>query len=567
MNKLSGKKEFLTYLLIIFVIVSFGFYLRATNLTEPSFVDDEYLHVYAAKSILGSEEPTLPSGEIYDRAILYTYLVAFSFKVLGVNEYAARIPSVIFGTLSIILVFFIGRRLFGTLVGIISAFLVAFVPLEIAWSRECRFYAMYQFFYLLGFYAFYNGLEGEVEDFKKRALKASSKGFRAIASRLSNWNIDLGWLLISIVSIFIAFSLQPLTVLLYGSVISYLFLMFIITSISQGLQKAIRTKYFLFFVLSAISGVIGLISLVLENPTYLKATAGYSPVWAGDSKPYAYRYFIFLNSYYLFPIGAFFVLGAIRIFTRLHKAGFYTVVCTGVPLMAHSFFASVGAPRYILDIFPLILLVSSYFMYDFFKTNLETMLHSISAYKNVRFQPSGRLVRAALMCLFILLFLPISWWFRHSFKTPGYMMSVRSEDIGGRIHGRLREACLYVRNIYKPGDIVIASTPLGALYYCGTVDYRLNNGDLGNVKNEDRSSQDPLNVKAIKDLGFLKKVLSQHPHGWIIIDIDEWRNTNDISSDISEFISSNLTRHNKEVDETILVFSWGKRYQFKAKND
>ena len=96
---------------IIFALTVICFYLRFNNLGDHSFSNDEAITTYAAIGVLEHGTPVLPSGEVYTRALLNTYLIALSFKTLGVSEFSARIVSVIFGTLTIPLVYLLGKEL------------------------------------------------------------------------------------------------------------------------------------------------------------------------------------------------------------------------------------------------------------------------------------------------------------------------------------------------------------------------------------------------------------------------------------------------------------------------
>ena len=103
---LFNNKKYVVFAIILFIVVCGGFYIRVIKLGETSLSFVEPLHIYPAKSILETGEPTLPSGSEYSRALWFTQLVALSFKLFGINEFSARFPSVVFGTLSIIVVFF-----------------------------------------------------------------------------------------------------------------------------------------------------------------------------------------------------------------------------------------------------------------------------------------------------------------------------------------------------------------------------------------------------------------------------------------------------------------------------
>ena len=152
----------LTPISIFFILVALtaiGFYLRFNDLGCRSFWTDEVITSYAAIGLLEHGAPVMPSGEVYTRALLNTYLIALSFKIFGISESSARIVSVIFGTLMIPLAYLLGKEFESKRVGIIAALLITFSAFEILWAREARMYAQFQFFYLLTAYLFYVSLK------------------------------------------------------------------------------------------------------------------------------------------------------------------------------------------------------------------------------------------------------------------------------------------------------------------------------------------------------------------------------------------------------------------------
>jgi len=141
--------------MIVVLLTASGFILRMYDLGSQSFWIDEAISSIAATAILDTGTAVFRSGVAYTRGILNTALIALSFTIFGVTESAARIPSVIFGTLTIPLVYLIGSRWGNSRIGIIAAVLVAFSVWEIAWSRQARMYQQLQFFYILSLYLFY----------------------------------------------------------------------------------------------------------------------------------------------------------------------------------------------------------------------------------------------------------------------------------------------------------------------------------------------------------------------------------------------------------------------------
>lgn len=92
----------------------------------------------AARGILEHGLPILPSGFVYTRGLLPAYLEAASFALFGVSDLAARLPSLIFGTLLAPAVFLLGRDIGGRPVGLAAAAIVAvsttLIPLaRLAW--------------------------------------------------------------------------------------------------------------------------------------------------------------------------------------------------------------------------------------------------------------------------------------------------------------------------------------------------------------------------------------------------------------------------------------------------
>lgn len=141
--------------LILIFFTAFGFALRFYDLGSQSLWYDEGYSIQAALAMLDGGSPVLPSGWFYSHGLLNTGIMAGSMGIFGETELAARLPSVIFGTLTIPLVFYFARRIGGTRVALIAAFIVTFLALEIAWSRQARMYQQLQFFYILSLYLFY----------------------------------------------------------------------------------------------------------------------------------------------------------------------------------------------------------------------------------------------------------------------------------------------------------------------------------------------------------------------------------------------------------------------------
>lgn len=132
---------FYSWALLLIILVGFG--LRIWDLGFLSPHQDEYLHLVAAKRFM------IEDMFNYERAAFLTYIIGIFFKINdGTSLFLARFPSVIFGTASIVAIYFLARHI-NKNVGIISAYLIAFSPLCVGMSRFIREYQAYFLFFIL----------------------------------------------------------------------------------------------------------------------------------------------------------------------------------------------------------------------------------------------------------------------------------------------------------------------------------------------------------------------------------------------------------------------------------
>jgi hypothetical protein len=86
---------------------------------------------------------------------LQFYAVAASFKTLGVNTFTARLPFALLGAATIVLIYFVSKKMWESQrAGMIAALILLFSIPFLLLSRQCRYYSMSAFFSLLGLYAY-----------------------------------------------------------------------------------------------------------------------------------------------------------------------------------------------------------------------------------------------------------------------------------------------------------------------------------------------------------------------------------------------------------------------------
>jgi 4-amino-4-deoxy-L-arabinose transferase-like glycosyltransferase len=126
------------------VLVALALVLRQRSLESAGILDiDEARLTLAAQGVATHGWPVFPSGKLYTRGLLQSFLMAPSVALLAPLELAARLPSMVAGAALVLVVYLYGRRLAGSGAGLFAAALVATsVPL-IAQSREAWFYAIF----------------------------------------------------------------------------------------------------------------------------------------------------------------------------------------------------------------------------------------------------------------------------------------------------------------------------------------------------------------------------------------------------------------------------------------
>lgn len=87
----------------------------------------------------------------YDHPPLGFVLMGLSFAVFGVNEFAARFPSALLGFFCLIVIYFIGKKLFSRAVGLMSALMLSSSIWFMFRARSGNLDSPFVFFYLLTF--------------------------------------------------------------------------------------------------------------------------------------------------------------------------------------------------------------------------------------------------------------------------------------------------------------------------------------------------------------------------------------------------------------------------------
>ncbi len=125
---------------------------------------DEGMHAAMAQTMLLSGDWVTPvfNGEaFFDKPALFNWLGAISFKVFGFTEFAARLPAAIAGLGCVILVWQLGRQLYGERAGFLAGLILATSLEFIILSRVVQYDIPFTFFVTLALFCFAKGLLSE----------------------------------------------------------------------------------------------------------------------------------------------------------------------------------------------------------------------------------------------------------------------------------------------------------------------------------------------------------------------------------------------------------------------
>lgn len=140
--------------LLLFIIIG-ALGARLVNLGVQQYWGDEMLSISIVKHFRSIKDliSYLLFAEIHPPL---PYLILHYWSGwFGYSEFALRIPSVIFGLLAVLVSYLFGRFiLHSTRIGLLSALIVAFLPIQIHYSQSTRPYITYMLFGLLMLYGY-----------------------------------------------------------------------------------------------------------------------------------------------------------------------------------------------------------------------------------------------------------------------------------------------------------------------------------------------------------------------------------------------------------------------------
>ncbi|MBX4211295.1 MAG: glycosyltransferase family 39 protein, partial [Candidatus Yanofskybacteria bacterium] len=163
------KNELVVFLLIVVVAATFRFY--HLDITPPGLYPDEAMNGNNAIQALETNDFKVFYPENNGREGLFIFLQAISIKIFGNTSWALRGVSALFGTLTVIGLYFLVRLLFNRYLAAAASFLLAVSFWHVNFSRIGFRAIMAPFFIVWGLYFFWKGLaSGKISMFVTSGL-------------------------------------------------------------------------------------------------------------------------------------------------------------------------------------------------------------------------------------------------------------------------------------------------------------------------------------------------------------------------------------------------------------
>jgi hypothetical protein len=140
---------------LVLITIPMVFY----NLGYEPYWLDELASYDVAQSILHNGLPLLPSGFLYPKAELYSYLLALTMKIFGDQASSVRLISGVEYMLTLLLLYHVGCYFFDRRVAIFATVMLAFSPHALLWARQVRMYQQAQLLSLLTVYLFFRAVQ------------------------------------------------------------------------------------------------------------------------------------------------------------------------------------------------------------------------------------------------------------------------------------------------------------------------------------------------------------------------------------------------------------------------
>lgn len=144
------KKDILVIIILLFI----AFLIRVIGISNISLYVDEWIYMLKTRLILSNN--WVPVAQVFDRSPPFlSYLGAVTTVLFGGDLNTIRMISVVFGSLSVPILYLFGKAMYNRKTGLLSALFLVFSPYHILYSRVYMLEALTLFFIIMFLYFFW----------------------------------------------------------------------------------------------------------------------------------------------------------------------------------------------------------------------------------------------------------------------------------------------------------------------------------------------------------------------------------------------------------------------------
>lgn len=520
MNSLSGKdprSQVLEAVVVFFVALG----TRAIAL-EQAGMFDEYYHLLAARSWLATGTFSAPDGAFYDRAAGFTLLVAASIRAFGDTILAARIPSLIAGSLWPVVVYLGVRRIDGRVgAAAIAAGLMIFDPTLLGLSQVTRFYTIHGLLFWVGVFSLYSATG--------RALPIRPRLFRAA---------------LAVAAFAGALHLQVITMIGFGGILAGLLMADSPWIVSQ-LRSLRQRRLVLPLLATVLAGGVVLAWVNRWAVADLWDRFQWAPYWLHepDIRYYHWR----LQSMYpllwgLFPLAVLVALG------RRLRLTVTCVVAFAIIFIAQSLAAS-QLPRYLAYALPCLFIVWGLAIRELIPYLLVLTRGAVD-----RIGLNPRLAPLAVAA--VLLFCAVN--------TPAWLKTLRALNPASPVApyqtADWAAATPSLLATAGPTTAILSSAGPAALYHLGRLDYEIGATYLKDGPEGLQFGLDPsIGRPIVSTLTSVEAVAACFEAGLVIAQQGHWRQYWAVSDELADWFESSLRPVSLPAESGLRAFVWSGR--------
>lgn len=423
---------------VALVIAAIGLYVVTYHLDYESYWQDELASIQAAQGVVNTGLPRWPTGFMYTKAELFSYMLAVVIRVFGTDPGALRMVSALEFVVSLVLVYLIGSYFINRRAGLIASAMMLFNPLSLWWARQARMYQQAQLFVLLVVYLFYRAVQPNA---KTRYIYLSMAA--TVAMYLSH---------------------EETFIVLPAMLIYFL--------VTQRLTW-MRNKHWWIAGFSAIAVcALQLIFWRVTRRPILGTDHSVLPLihFSPSSIRYYSRLLFSIAGYYSGSLVNFFTFTALSIAGTLigifghNRQLRYLSVFLWIPFAVLCFLLSVLNDRYLVPILPLFAMLSA--------AALVMAIDKVAALSRARiggWRASvlsgvfGALIVVAVLASLVPSISSVSLATSRALGLPYHHVKPNYRDAG-----------IYIQEHWRPGDVMISMAPIGdVMFYARTPDYKV----------------------------------------------------------------------------------------------